>query len=197
MCGACARRDVLLPHRPLPRDGSVGPGSAAPYIAPLWALELLCPCRLVAGGWAWRRDPARRRFCRRKLWRAVGPCGGAAAAARAPCAIGGSCICRSHASAIRAATRICLLHLRQHHRARAQQISGGDSPATQASAQPLCVGPSTRAAKVCWGAGARALWLGRGKRKTSKRKLCGALGVLKEVNSRYQVFCAADWGTIR
>ena len=45
-----------------PRDGSVGPGSAAPYIAPLWALELLCPCRLVAGGWAWRRDPARRRF---------------------------------------------------------------------------------------------------------------------------------------
>ena len=63
------RRDVLLPHRPLPRDGSVGPGSAAPYIAPLWALELLCPCRLVAGVWAWRRDPARRRFCRRKLWR--------------------------------------------------------------------------------------------------------------------------------
>ena len=52
-----------------PRDGSVGPGSAAPYIAPLWALELLCPCRLVAGGWAWRGDPARRRFCRRKLWR--------------------------------------------------------------------------------------------------------------------------------
>ena len=189
-------RDVWLPTAPAaPATVAWVPWiSGALHRTALWAVDPLCPSRLVAGGWAWRRDSVRGRFRRRKLCgdKASGaPCGGAAAAARAPCAIGGSCICRSHASGIRAATRICLLHLRRHHRARAQQISGGDSPATQASAQhSACVHTRSEGVLGSW----RALWLGRGKRKRRKRKLCRGLGVLKEASSRYQVFASTPVG---
>lgn len=189
MCARCA----FACHRPRATVAWVPWISGALHRTAVWALELLCPCRLVAGGWACRGDPARRRFCRRKLcrrsvkrrsvrWRSC-------RALRAPL-VGAASADHTHRQSGR--QRACL-HLRQHHRARAQQVSGGDSPATQASAQHSAwVRPSTHTAKVCWGAGARTLWLGRGKRKRSKRKLCGGLGVLKEVNSRCQCSAGAQ-----
>ena len=87
--------------RPLPRltVAWVPWISGALHRTALWAVDPLCPSRLVAGGWAWRRDSVRGRFRRRKLCgdKASGaPCGGAAAAARAPCAIGGRAASADH-----------------------------------------------------------------------------------------------------
>ena len=134
--------------------------SGALHRTALWAVDPLCPSRLVAGGWAWRRDSVRGRFRRRKLCgdKASGaPCGGAAAAARAPCAIGGAASAdHTHRESGRQRASACCIcagttapgpsrYLAATHRQRRHLHS--------------TLRVSTRAAKVCWGAGAHCGWV--------------------------------------